>query len=233
MSSAPIAPSSAPHPVRAGSGRPTSPFGLAAVRRALATVALAALPLSAWSAPVISPFAADLPSSSYSQSGLYGPQPGWNAEYAFNGGYWNAGSQGPDWIQADMGTTRTLSMVRMALGGSVTIPAGAGWVRVYLSDDPIGHAWSSLTPVAVLSDTAFLYGDGDVNDIVFDAPASGRYLQAVVHYGTYSWVAVGGFTPRVDWVDPITPGGGGSVPAPSTAALLGLSLLGLAAARRR
>ncbi len=145
---------------------------------------------TAWAAPIISPFAADLPSSSYSASAqivhpTLGPT---SAQNAFNGGYWNAGGQGPHWIQADMGTTQTLSRVKVQYAGSAPTPISGPnvYIRVYLSNSPIGNAWTSLTPV-VSAPTPIVSGPLQLDF----SPTSGRYLQVVVNDGGVSWVALG------------------------------------------
>lgn len=186
----------------------------------------------AWAAPIISPFAADLPSSSYSASGqIIHPTLGraW-AEDAFNGGYWNAGGLGPQWIQADMGSTKTLSKVIVNYAGSAPLPIGGAnvFIKAFLSDNPIGNLWTSLAPVAT-APTPFTT---NLIELVF-APTAGRYLQIVANYGGYSWVALGNKQGRQDWEDPVSSGSDdtpvSAVPTPGTLALLlaGLGVLGL------
>lgn len=191
-----------------------------------------ALPIASWAAPVISPFAAGLPSSAYSASANYAGYLGSSAESAFNGGYWNAGSQGPDWIQADMGETKTLSMVKVKYGGSYigSVPAGTSnfFIKVYLSDNPIGNSWSSLTPVAsILPPLASAIGQ---QDLYFASPASGRYLEIVVNYSNLSWVAVGDTKGAQTWTDPIS---ASPVPLPGSAVLLTSGILAVWTKRRR
>lgn len=185
---------------------------------------------SLWAAPIISPFAADLPALAYSQSANYGTwYHGSRAQSVFNGGYWNAGSQGAHGVQADRGTTQTLSMVQIAVGPSSPV-FSPGYVRVFLSDNPIGNIWTSLTPGATLS-PPFGWAYDNYFTLSF-TPTSGRYLQIVANFVHYSWTALGDWGARQDWVDPISQsgsGGGpsGSVPEPSSLVLLAAGLLGV------
>lgn len=190
---------------------------------------------SAWAAPIISPFAADLPASAYSADANLTGYLGSSAQSVFNGGYWNAGSQGAHWVQADMGTSQMLSMVKITLSSSA--PVGSpGFVKVYLSDNPIGNTWSTLTPVAQLF-APWSYVVGGYPATLSFTPTSGRYLEVVANYATYSWTALGNVAARQDWVDPVLLGGGGgtpsgSVPESSTLALLLAGFLGLGVRRR-
>lgn len=203
------------------------------VQRGTALVMGLGLAAPVWAAPIISPFAADLPASSYSQDANYGTwYYGSSAQSVFNGGYWNAGSQGSHWVQADMGSTQTLSMVKVNYAGSYTggsIPGG--FINVYLSDNPIGNSWSSLTPIAAVSGPGAHAGTG-LYELSF-APASGRYLQVVANYSTYSWTALGDTLARTNWTDPVT-ASGSAVPEPASWGLLltGLGLLGIRARRK-
>lgn len=186
-----------------------------------ALAGFAALP--ALAAPVISPYADNLPVSSYSADMTYG---GTSAMAAFNGtGYWNAGTWGTHWIQADMGETFVLSEVMLTIAQS---PNGATWHQIFLSDAPIGNSWINLTPVAVQSGNTV---HGQILDLSF-APASGRYLEIVSNGGS-SWTALGDSQPATTWIDQgsIAP----SVPEPETYALLlaGLGLVGLQLRRRQ
>lgn len=171
---------------------------------------------SGFAAPVISPYADDLPFAAYSASQTGGG----SAQSAFNGGYWNAGGWYTHWIQADMGATQTLTEVRVTVGEESGYNT-AKWV--YLSDTPIAGNYAGLTPLALQSGVTT---SGQVLTFTF-APTSGRYLEIVSNggggpgYG--SWVALGGFTPREDWVDS---GIGPAVPEPSSWALMLIGLLG-------
>ena len=191
---------------------------------AFAFVLIAALAsASALAAPVISPFAANLSVSSYTADKTYA---GTSAMAAFNGtGYWNAGSWGTFWIQADMGTSFVLSEVMLTIA---QLPNGLTWHDVYLSDTPIGGTYTSLTPVVTHSGSTV---HGQILDLTF-TPTAGRYLQIVSNGGS-SWTALGAPTPVVTWEDTgaITP----SVPEPETYALMlgGLALVAFASRRAR
>lgn len=161
-------------------------------------------------ASIISPFAADLASSSYSADLSY---PGFPAQNAFNGGIWNAGTFGKHWIQADMGTIQTLSQVIIT---AAVAPATTAQYWVYLSNSVIGNAYTNLVPVATLTDFIGTSGFGphfEEHTLTF-TPSSGRYLQIVAHGGS-SWTALGDNKPRTNWVDPVS-----SVPLPSASILM-------------
>jgi hypothetical protein len=180
----------------------------------LATPLLAILATQSLAAPIISPFAADLAPEAYSADSS---APGWSAQTAFNGSYWNANGGGSHWVQADMGARFTLSQVRYAVG---VLPANVTWQNIYLSDTPIGNLWESLTPVASRTGYTEAY---DQFTLIFASPATGRYLQ-VVSNGGASWTALGDPYGRSNWVDPVVQGN--AVPEPSG---LSLSLAALAA----
>ncbi len=188
---------------------------------ALATFSLSLLAaMSAQAAPIISPFAADLSAGSYSASAAY---PGTSAQSVFNGGYWNIGSHGLGWIQADMGSTQTLSEVRLTV--DVT-PWTTTWQDVYLSDTPIGNLYTLLTPVVSRNGYTTQYQQFDLHF----TPTSGRYLQ-VVSYGGASWTALGDGYGRSNWTD--TGAIHHAVPEPASLALAAIGVLALTASRQR
>lgn len=178
---------------------------------AAALFAVAAHPVMA--ASVISPFADDLQASAYSADATAGG----SAQSVFNGGYWNAGSHGSHWVQADMGAVFTLSQVRFSVD---VLPANTTTQLIFLSDAPIGNSWAGMTAVASRSAYTVKY-QAFVLD--FASPASGRYLQVVTNGGG-SWAALGDEFPRSNWVDPAP-----QLPAVPEPAALSLMLAGLAA----
>jgi hypothetical protein len=177
---------------------------------------------AAGAAPIISPFAADLAASAYSADRTGGG----SAQSAFNGGYWNAGTWGTHWIQADMGSAHTLSEVQFAIG---LLPENVTEQWVYLSDVSIGDTSGELRQVAHRIGYTTTYERFTLDF----APATGRFL-LVVSNGGASWTAIGDSSPRVDWVDPGTgTGTGTAVPEPGSLLLAGTALAALGLRRRR
>lgn len=194
---------------------------LSALSRLAATTLAGLLAAPAlWAAPVISPFAADLAASAYIADRTH-PQGG-SAESAFNGGYWNSGTWGTHWIQADMGVSHTLSQVQFAIG---LLPENVTEQWVYLSDDSVATEGAHLKLVAHRVGYTTTYQRFTLDF----APASGRYLLLMSNGGA-SWTAVGDSSPRVDWVDPGA--GGHTVPEPGTLALAALAMVAAGAARK-
>ncbi|MEO8298548.1 MAG: PEP-CTERM sorting domain-containing protein [Burkholderiales bacterium] len=198
---------------------------LARPSRCLAQKCCVALGVAFWSlgasaAPVISPYADGLPTSSYSASQTH---PSTTVESVFNGGYWNAGAHGTYWLQADMGQSFTLSEVILTVA---VLPSTVTTQYVYLSDTPIGNNYSLLTPVASRSGFTTAYQQFPLTF----APTSGRYLEIVTNGGA-SWAALGDPYGPSTWVDPtsLTPSAPiSSVPEPETYALMlaGLAIVG-------
>lgn len=152
-----------------------------------------------------------LPSSSYSQSGVYN---GYTAESAFNGGNWNSSNWGTQWLQVDMGSIQTIDWVSFITDQS---PNDVTWHSIYISDNAIGSNWSSLTAVA--SRSGFTVA-GTLLQLDF-APTSGRFLEIVANNGA-SWTALSNVK-----VNSVT------VVEPSAFALASFGLIGLLALRRR
>jgi hypothetical protein len=190
-----------------------------------ASIALLAA-TAATAAPIISPFAADLAANAYSADRTH-PQGG-SAQSAFNGGYWNSGTWGTHWIQADMGVTQTLSEVQFAID---VMPYTTTEQWIYLSDESI-HADGSGNLNLVAHRVGYT---SQYERFTIDfAAASGRYL-LVVSNGGASWTAIGDGAPRTDWVDPGTGNGtgAGQVPEPGSLALAGTALAALCVRLRR
>jgi hypothetical protein len=170
-------------------------------------------------APVVNPYAAGLASNAYSSSSYAGA-----AESVFNGDYWNAGSHGTFWLQADMGVSRTLSEIRLVLD---VFPANYGTsYSIYLSDTSIQGGYAGLSSVASYSG----YAERQSLDFTF-APQSGRFLE-IVAYGGASWTALGGGA-RSTWTEAAAQVQ--SVPEPETYAMVlaGLGVMGAIARRRK
>ncbi len=172
---------------------------------------------------IISPLAVDLPSSSYTSSAQY---LGYSAENAFNGtGSWNAGGYISAWIEADMGSTQTLTQIKLTVA---QLPNGTTDHKVFLSDNPIGNNSAALTPIY----THYGYTvTGQVLDILFDTPQTGRYLQILSNNApARSWTALGEDTQgRIDWEQASVP----AVPVPPAVWLFGSGLIGLVGIARR
>jgi PEP-CTERM motif len=179
----------------------------------LVATLVAAASQTALAAPIISPYADDLPSAAYSADATAGG----SAESVFNGGYWNAGGHGSHWVQADMGAVFTLSQVRFSVD---VMPANTTTQLIFLSDSPIGDNWDEMTPVASRSAHTEQYWSFQLD---FASLASGRYLQVVTNGGA-SWAALGGGSVRSNWIDPAPQPP--AVPEPAT---VGLLMAGLAA----
>lgn len=189
----------------------------------LAALLLAGTVASALAAPIISPYAADLSAASYSADSAAGG----SAQSVFNGGYWNAGSHGSHWVQADMRASFTLSQVRYAVD---VLPANSSTQWVFLSDAPIGNLWTTLTAVASRTGYTTKY---QAFELDFAAPASGRYLQVVTNGGA-SWAALGDEFGRSNWVDPAAQGNAAlpsGVPEPGALGLAALALVVLMGSR--
>lgn len=146
----------------------------------LAATLLAGAATVTHAAPIISPFAADLAANRYSADSLAGG----SAQSVFNGGYWNAGSHDRHWVQADMGTSFTLSQVRFSVD---VLPQNPTTQLVFLSDSPIRYGWTALTAVASRSGLTTQFQPFELD---FASAATGRDLQ-VVRYGGASWTALG------------------------------------------
>ncbi|WP_348697385.1 discoidin domain-containing protein [Duganella fentianensis] len=152
--------------------------------------------------------AADLSAQSYTQSSTWG---GFTARTAFNGGSWNAGSHGYQWLQVDLGEVKNIASVQYTLN---LLPNNDVAQKVFVSDSAIGNNWSSLTPVASFS------GFGRNGDVLTQSiNTSGRYVE-ILAYGGQSWTALSNVN--------VT-----AVPEPETYAMLLAGLAMVGAMRRR
>jgi hypothetical protein len=141
---------------------------------------IAAITLST-AAQAADSLAAGLPASSYSQSWFW-PGTDQTAESAFNGGGWNAGQWGRQWIQVDLLAPTSIDEVSFI---TLQAPDGITAYGIYLSDSPIAGNWSQATPVATTSGfTAHL----SPIDLRF-MPTTARYLEIVADGGP-SWTAL-------------------------------------------
>lgn len=154
--------------------------------------------------------AAGLPSLSYSQSSTWG---GHTAESLFNGGNWNAGAFGTQWVQVDLLSSQDISSVSYVLD---MLPNGHVSQQIFVSDNAIGANWNSLTAASSFD------GAGAAGQpIVQNFAAHGRYLEIVANGGP-SWTALSNAT--------VT-----AVPEPDSIAMLlaGLGIVGAIARRRK
>jgi hypothetical protein len=157
--------------------------------------------------------AASLPSSSYSASSTWN---GFDAEAVFNGGMWNAGTWGTQWVQVDLGSSVLVSGVSFVTN---QVPDGQTWQQLYISNAPIGSQWSLLSPVASLSGFTT-----NVMPLSFTlAPTVGRYVTLVMNGGP-SWTAAANITVTTSAVPEVQT---------SLLALAGVGVLGFALQRRR
>jgi len=175
----------------------------------LCTLGLAAIlmALGIFGPALAASITAGLPSLSYSQSGVWD---GNSAEAAFNGGAWNAGDHGNQWVQVDTLTSHVFTSVSFLTGQE---PDGETSQSIYISDSPIGDDFNLLTPVATRSGFTI-----DLTPVLMTfAPTSGRYLQIVANGGP-SWTSLLQIS---------------AVPIPSAGFLLAPALVGLGFFRRR
>lgn len=154
--------------------------------------------------------AADLSAQSYTQSSAWN---GYNAQSAFNGGGWNSGNFGYQWIQVDLGAIKDIASVQYTLG---LLPNNNVIEQVFVSNTAIGANWSSLTPVATFNGFG---SNGDVKNQVLNT--SGRYLEIVAN-GGQSWTALSNVSVA-------------AVPEPETYAMMlaGLAMVGALSRRKK
>lgn len=157
--------------------------------------------------------AAGLPGASYSDSSDWS---GLNAAAMFNGGSWNAGDSGTQWVQVDLLGTKQITGLSYVTD---QLPDDVITQSVYISDKPIGDNWASLT--AVVTYSAYTANNTPIN---FNFGAiGGRYVEIVANNGADSWTALQQGVIMA------------AVPEPDTYAMMaaGLGLVGLLARRRR
>jgi hypothetical protein len=154
--------------------------------------------------------AANLPSANYSSSAHFGS---FTAQVAFNGGQWNAGHFGNQWLQVDLNSTQAISEVAFS---TIQFPSGITSESIYISDHYIGSNWASLTATAFTSGFTTNHTALSFNF----APVQGRYVEIVANGGP-SWTSVANISVS-------------AVPEPEAYSMLlgGLGLLGLMARRR-
>nr|WP_229632352.1 discoidin domain-containing protein [Pseudoduganella danionis] len=154
--------------------------------------------------------AANLSSQSYTQSSSWN---GHTAESAFNGGGWNSGSHGYQWLQVDLGAVKNIASVQYTLD---LLPNNDVVQQIFVSDTAIGNNWSSLSPIASFS------GAGHNGDVLTQTiNSSGRYVE-ILAYGGQSWTALSNVN--------VT-----AVPEPETYAMMlaGLALVGAISRRKQ
>jgi hypothetical protein len=184
------------------------------MRKHIAALSIAALATFAGAAQAAGTnVSAGLASSAYSQSNAWS---GFDAQSMFNGGKWNAGDNGVQWVQID------LQSVKQITGLSFTteqLPDGLFSQDIYFSNSAIGADYGSLTPA--LSHSAFTTSDTTIS---FDFAATGaRYVEIVANNATLSWVSLKDATVLA------------AVPEPETYAMMaaGLGFIGFISRRRR
>lgn len=179
-------------------------------------------------APIINQYAADLDDSAYTASGEYlytaNGIAGGTAKDGFNGTFWNGGNYGWQWMQADMGETRTITQLKLV---TLQTPDGVSTHKVYLADSFIGANYVNLMPIFERSSYTNV---GTEFEIDLDQSYSGRFLLIAVNNAA-SWSALGDAEGRTDWVQR-PPSPSTNVPAPASFILLGLGIAGLAFKRK-
>jgi hypothetical protein len=181
----------------------------------------AILSLIALPALAIPTVAANLPSASYSASQTWAgsAEKAFNGPGLINGQYgeygWNSGTSGWQWIQVDLGQPFQIHEVNFVTAQQ---PHGTTYHNVYVSQSPIGHNWSALTPVA--SRSGFTT-DVELLSLSF-APTSGRYVEILANGGP-SWTALAAV--RVQAVQ--------AIPEPATYAMLLAGVVVVALAKVR
>lgn len=153
-----------------------------------------------------------LASSAYSQSNTWS---GFDAQSMFNGGKWNAGDSGVQWVQIDLQSVKQITGISFT---TEQLPDGDFSQSIYFSNSAIGDNFGSLTPA--LSHSAYTVTD---STITFDVASTGaRYIEIVAN-NPVSWVALKDASILA------------AVPEPETYAMMaaGLGLIGFISRRRR